>query len=118
LNAQTTIEEHAMPKYLIKASYSTEGIKGVMKGGGTARVEAVKHALESVGGSVESFYFAFGSDDVYVTVDGPTNAAAAAMAAAVGGSGALARYETVVLLTAAEIDDAMKMAVSYAPPGS
>jgi uncharacterized protein with GYD domain len=107
-----------MAKYLIKASYSAEGIKGVMKAGGTSRVEAVKKAIGSVGGTVESFYFGFGSDDVYVTVDAPGNTAAAAMAAAVGSSGALARYETVVLLTADEIDEAMKMAVSYSPPGA
>jgi uncharacterized protein with GYD domain len=107
-----------MAKYLIKASYSTEGIKGVMKAGGTSRVEAVKKALGSVGGSVESFYFAFGSDDVYLIADAPGNTAAAAMAAAVGSSGALARYETVVLLSADEIDEAMKMAVSYTPPGA
>jgi uncharacterized protein with GYD domain len=111
-------KEHVMAKYLIKASYNAEGIKGVMKAGGTSRVEAVKKAIGSVGGSVESFYFAFGGDDVYVTVDAPGNIAAAAMAGAVGSSGALARYETVVLLSADEIDEAMKMAVSYAPPGS
>jgi uncharacterized protein with GYD domain len=107
-----------MAKYLIKASYSAEGIKGVMKAGGSSRVTAVKNAIGSVGGSVESFYFGFGSDDVYVVVDAPGNTAAAAMAAAVGSSGALARYETVVLLTAEEIDEAMKMAVSYSPPGA
>ena len=107
-----------MAKYLIKASYTAEGVKGVMKAGGTSRVEAVKKAIASVGGSVESFYFAFGGDDVYVTVDAPSNVAAAAMAAAVTSSGAIARYETVVLLSADEIDEAMKMAVSYAPPGS
>ena len=107
-----------MAKYLIKASYSNEGIKGVIKAGGTSRVEAVKTAIGSVGGSVESFYFAFGGDDVYVTVDAPSNVAAAAMAATVGSSGALARYETVVLLSAEEIDEAMKMTVSYTPPGA
>lgn len=106
-----------MAKYLIKASYNKEGITGVMKGGGSGRVEAVQKALASVDGSVESFYFAFGGDDVYVTVDAPSNVAAAAMAAAVGSSGALSRYETVVLLTAEEIDDAMKLAVNYSPPG-
>ncbi len=107
-----------MAKYLIKAAYNVEGIKGVIKAGGTARVDAVRKAIASVGGSVESFYFAFGGDDAYVTVEAPNNVAAAAMAAAVGSSGAIARYETVVLLSADEIDDAMKMAVSYAPPGS
>jgi|SRR6266545_3358931 uncharacterized protein with GYD domain len=107
-----------MAKYLIKASYTSEGVKGVMKVGGTSRVEALEKALASVGGSVESFYFAFGGDDVYVTVDAPSNVAAAAMAAAVTSTGSIARYETVVLLSADEIDEAMKMAVSYAAPGS
>lgn len=107
-----------MAKYLIKACYTAEGVKGVMKAGGTSRVEAVKKALDSVGGSVESFYFAFGGDDVYVIVDAPSNVAAAAMAAAVSSTGSIARYETVVLLSADEIDEAMKMAVAYAGPGS
>ncbi|MDQ2749599.1 MAG: GYD domain-containing protein [Actinomycetota bacterium] len=107
-----------MAKYLIKASYNVEGVKGVMKAGGTSRVEAVKKAISGVGGTVESFYFAFGGADVYVTVDAPSNLAAAAMATAVSSSGAIARYETVVLLSPDEIDEAMKMAVSYAPPGS
>lgn len=107
-----------MARYLIKASYNAEGVKGVIKAGGTSRVEAVKKAIDSVGGSLESFYFAFGGDDVYVTVEAPSNIAAAAMAATVTSAGALARYETVVLLSANEVDEAMKMAVSYTPPGS
>lgn len=107
-----------MGKYLIKASYSADGIKGVMKAGGTSRVKAVEHAVEGVGGSLESFYFAFGGDDVYVTVDVPDNTAAIAMAAAVGSTGAIESYETVVLLSPSEVDNAMNVAVDYAPPGS
>ena len=107
-----------MGKYLIKASYSTDGIKGVMKAGGTSRVKAVEHAVQGVGGSLESFYFAVGGDDVYVTVDVPDNTAAIAMAAAVGSSGAIDNYETVVLLSPSEVDQAMTVAVDYAPPGS
>ena len=107
-----------MARYLIKASYSAEGLKGVMKAGGTSRVKAVEHAVKGVGGSLESFYFAFGGDDVYVTVDVPDNTAAIAIAAAVGSSGAIDSYETVVLLSPSEVDDAMNVAVDYAPPGS
>lgn len=107
-----------MAKYLIKASYSADGLKGVMKAGGTSRVKAVEHAVEGVGGSLESFYFAFGHDDVYVIVDAPDHAAAMAMAAAVGSSGAISSYETVVLLSPSEVDKAMNVAVDYAPPGS
>ena len=107
-----------MAKYLIKASYTADGLKGVMKAGGTSRVKAVQHAVEGVGGSLESFYFAFGGIDVYVTVDVPDNTAAIAMAAAVGSSGAIESYETVVLLSPSEVDKAMNLAVDYAPPGS
>ena len=81
-----------MPKYLIKASYSIDGLKGVIKSGGSSRVDAVTRAVTGLGGSIESFYFAFGSDDVYVIAEAPNNVAAAALAAAVGSSGALARY--------------------------
>lgn len=107
-----------MAKYLIKASYSAEGLKGVMKEGGTSRVQAVERAVAGVGGSLESFYFAFGGDDVYVIVDIPDHAAAIAMAGAVGTSGAISSYETVVLLSPSEVDEAMNVTVDYAPPGS
>ncbi|HEX6874561.1 MAG TPA: GYD domain-containing protein [Nocardioidaceae bacterium] len=107
-----------MAKYLIKASYTADGLKGVMKAGGTSRVKAVQHAVEGLGGSLESFYFAFGGVDVYVTVDVPDNTAAIAMAAAVGSSGAIESYETVVLLSPSEVDKAMNLAVDYTPPGS
>jgi uncharacterized protein with GYD domain len=107
-----------MGKYLLKVSYTAEGIKGVMKDGGTARVSSVEKALAGVGGSVESFYFAFGTDDVYVIADVPDNGTAMAIAAAIGSSGAISRYETIVLLSPAEVDAAMQTAVAYRPPGS
>ncbi len=107
-----------MAKYLVKASYNQEGIKGVMKGGGSARVAAIEKLAAGMGGSLESLYFAFGDADVYVTVDVPGHAQAAAIAAAVGSSGAFSSYETIVLLTPEEIDEAMKVGVDYAPPGS
>jgi len=107
-----------MAKYLIKASYNADGIKCVLKEGGSGRVAAVEQLVQSVGGSVEAFYFAFGSSDAYVIADLPDNASAAAIAAAVGASGALSNYETVVLLTPAEIDEAVKKAASYRPPGA
>lgn len=107
-----------MAKYLIKASYSADGLKGVMKDGGTSRVKAVERALAGVGASLESFYFAFGDADVYLIVDGPDHTAAIAMAGAVATTGAISRYETVVLLSPSDVDKAMNMTVDYAPPGS
>lgn len=73
--------------------------------------------MRGLGGTVEAFYFAFGESDAYVIADLPDNVSAAAVASAVGASGALSNYETVVLLTPAEIDEAVKKAVSYRPPG-
>jgi len=111
-------KEAVMAKYLIKASYTQDGMKGVMKDGGTARVKAVERALAGVGGSVDAFYFAFGGDDVYVIADVPDHAAAMAMAATVGSSGAIGNYETVVLMSPSEVDQAMKLSVDYSPPGA
>lgn len=106
-----------MPKYLIKASYSPQGLKGVMTEGGTGRAAAVGKAISGVGGHIEAFYFAFGTDDVYIIGDLPDNESALALAAAVGTSGALSSYETVVLSTPEQVDRAMNLAVDYRPPG-
>ncbi len=106
-----------MSKYMIKASYSPEGIKGVMAKGGTARVAAIEKLAAGMGGSLESCYFAFGSDDLYAIVDAPGHEAMAAIAGTVTSTGALSGYETVVLLTADQIDAAANLTVDYTPPG-
>jgi uncharacterized protein with GYD domain len=105
-----------MAKYLLEVRYTTEGLKGVVAKGGTARVKAATAAAESAGGKVESFYFAFGDNDVYLIADFPDNAAAASVALTVGAAGGAA-VKTVALLTAEEVDRAAKATVSYKPPG-
>lgn len=106
-----------MPKYLITGSYTQTGIKGVMGEGGSKRVTAVEQLAASVGGTVESFYFGFGGDDFYVTVDLPNNEVASAVAMTVAASGAVSA-RTVVLLTPAEVDAAAKLTPQYRAPGS
>jgi uncharacterized protein with GYD domain len=105
-----------MAKYMFIADYNTEGIKGVMKAGGTARADAIREAAEGLGGSVECFHFAFGGEDAYVICDLPDNAAAAALAMTASSSG-LVGVRTVVLLTPGEVDEAAKRQVSYRAPG-
>jgi uncharacterized protein with GYD domain len=105
-----------MANYLVIASYSPDGVKGVLKSGGTARVEAVNKAVQGLGGKMHSFHFAFGGGDAYVIVELPDNVAAAALGLAVSSTG-LASVKTVVLLTPAEIDEAAKRQVAYTPPG-
>ena len=105
-----------MPKYLLKASYSTEGVEGLKDKGGNSRRDAVAEMAKGLGGNLESFYFAFGDADAYVTVDLPDNEAAAAAALTVNSSGAVA-VKTVVLLTPEEVDAAAERSVDYTPPG-
>jgi uncharacterized protein with GYD domain len=106
-----------MPKFLIEASLTSQGVKGVQNEGGTARREAVSKAVESVGGHLESFHFAFGDHDVFVTAEFPDNESAAALALAVNSSGAVTT-RTVVLLTPEEVDNAAKRSVEYRAPGA
>ena len=106
-----------MAKYLVVASYSAEGIKGVVEQGGTSRQKAVTKMIADLGGKVESFYFGFGEGDAYVTLDLPDNVSAAAVGLAVSATG-LASTKTIVLLTPDEIDRAAKTQVSYKGPGS
>jgi uncharacterized protein with GYD domain len=106
-----------MARYLIVATYNAEGVQGVIEKGGTARREAVEKLLADLGGTVESFYFAFGDADAYVTVDLPDNVTAAAAALAVGASGKVS-CRTVVLLTPEEVDRATQTKVNYRAPGS
>lgn len=105
-----------MAKYLFQVSYTPEGLKGVLKEGGSGRAETITRLTEGMGGKVEAFYFAFGKHDVYVILDMPTNVDAAALALAVGASGA-AEITTVVLLTPDEVDAATKRTVAYRAPG-
>jgi uncharacterized protein with GYD domain len=105
-----------MPKYLVTASYTAEGAKGLLKDGGSKRRQAIESAIKAVGGRIESFYFAFGEHDVYVIVDAPDNVAIAAMTVAVGAAGG-ATTRTTVLLTPEEIDQATKKRPNYTPPG-
>jgi uncharacterized protein with GYD domain len=106
-----------MPKYLFQASYTLEGVKGVQSAGGTSRREANAKVAESVGGQIESFYFAFGDHDVYVIADFPDNESAAAVALTINAAGGAA-VRTVVLLTPEEVDAAAKRSVDYRPPGA
>src|SRR6266508_720019 len=105
-----------MPKYLLQVNYTLDGVRGVLAKGGSARRAAAQAAVESVGGTLESLYFAFGGTDAFAVADLPDHRAAAALALTVSGSGG-ATVNTVVLLTAEEIDAAAQQAVAYTPPG-
>jgi uncharacterized protein with GYD domain len=105
-----------MAKYLLTASYTAEGAKGLLKDGGTKRRVAAEQAIKSSGAKLEAFYFAFGENDAYVIIDAPDHATVVASSAAINASGAV-QTKTTVLITPEEVDLAVKKAVTYRAPG-
>ena len=105
-----------MPKFLIEATYSAEGLRGLAKDKASGRQALVKEALASLGGKLEGAYFALGDADVYVLCDCPDHVSAAALSLAVSSSG-LVRTKTVPLLTVEEADRALSMKTAYRAPG-
>lgn len=106
-----------MAKYLIEASYTAEGVQGLLKEGGSARRKAIEHLIQAAGGTVELLYFVFGDDDVIVVVDLPDNTTMAAVSLAVSAAGG-ATSTVRVLLSPEEIDAAGKKTIEYRSPGS
>ena len=105
-----------MPKYLVQVNYVGEGIKGLVKDGGTRRRGAAEKLIKSLGGTMEVFYYAFGETDVFVIAELPDNASMAALGLTLGASGAVTS-KTTVLMTPKEVDAAVKKKPTYRPPG-
>ena len=106
-----------MPKYMISANYTAQGMEGVRSAGAKSRIDAVSSMLEAMGGRLESFHFAFGDTDVFAIAEVPDDEAAAAVAIAINSSGAV-NIRTTKLLTVEQIDEALRRTVNYQPPGS
>ena len=105
-----------MPKYLVQARYTAEGLKGLIEDSGSGRRADVQAAVKSVGGKVDCFYYAFGEDDVFVIVDVPNHIAAAALAINVSRTGTV-RIRTTPLLTVEDVDRALQIDAKYRAPG-
>jgi uncharacterized protein with GYD domain len=108
-----------MPVYLTKFSYTPETWARLIDNPEDRR-QAAEEYIESVGGKLHGFWYAFGEHDGYNLWEAPDNVSMAAVALAIGGGGALSSLETTVLLTVEETMDAMRKAqeVRYRPPGS
>jgi uncharacterized protein with GYD domain len=106
-----------MPKYMVTASYSADGAKGLLKEGGTGRRTAVQKLVEGLGGKLEAFYYALGEHDVYIIVDLPDVSTSLALSVAVNSTGAV-RLSSLQLVTPEEMDIACKKTVSYRAPGA
>ena len=105
-----------MPKYLVNASYTEAGLKGLLRDGGSKRREVVAQLVKGLGGKLEAFYYAFGDDDIFAIMDLPDNVSATASSLVINAAGA-AKMKITVLLTPEEVDQATKTSVDYSPPG-
>ena len=105
-----------MPKYMIQASYNAEGTKGLIRDGGVTRREAAKGLIESLGGTMESFYYALGEDDAFLIVEMPDHPSLVAVMLAIGASG-LVTGKSTALFSAEEMDEATKKTANYRGPG-
>ena len=106
-----------MGKYLFQASYTSEGLAGLVKEGGTGRKAALTETIEGAGGAVESLYYAFGKNDLFITADLPDDTAATAVSLTIGSAGALS-VSVTVLVTPEDVDEAIGRDVPYRPPGA
>lgn len=108
-----------MPLYLSKFSYTPETWARLAEKPEDRR-KAAQTYIESVGGTLQGFWYAFGSHDGYTLWEAPDNVSMAAVAVAISGGGALSTLETTVLLTVDEAMDAMRRAkqVKYRAPGT
>jgi uncharacterized protein with GYD domain len=106
-----------MPKFMIKASYTAEGARGLAKEGGSSRRATVQKIVEGLGGKVDAFYYAYGDADAYIICDLPDATSGLAMSLAVNASGAV-HLSTIPLITPEEIDAAAKKVPAYRAPGA
>src|SRR2546425_7512942 len=104
-----------MPKYFFQGSYSVEGIKGLQKDGGSKRRAAAQQVAQSVGGKLDAYYFALGTDDVVGIIDLPDNVSAAAVSLVINAAGAV-QFKTTLLLTPEKKDQATHKKRTYTPP--
>ncbi len=105
-----------MAKYLFHGSYKPEGVKGLLRDGGSKRRAVVEETVKGLGGSLEAFYYAFGESDVYGIADLPDHVSATAISLVINASGVV-QVKTTVLITPEEVDAATKKSVAYRPPG-
>ena len=105
-----------MPKFLLQVSYTNEGVKGLRKEGGSSRRAAAEQLVKSMGGTLESFYFAFGEYDAVCIIDMPDHASMSAAALTIAASGAVTG-KTTVLISPEDVDAAVKKTPTYRAPG-
>lgn len=106
-----------MPKFLVEATYTADGFKGLAEDKGSGRKAALAMAIKKLGGKLEAMYFCLGEHDIILILDMPDHVSLAALGVAACASG-MARTKATVLLTIPEVDEALAKPVAYRPPGA
>ena len=104
-----------MPKYLVQGSYTDQGLKGLLNEGGSKRRAIVEQLATEMGGNLEAFYFAFGSDDFVIILDLPSELDMTATAIVAQASGTV-KSRVTVLMTPEDMDRAVQRKVNFRPP--
>jgi uncharacterized protein with GYD domain len=104
-----------MPKYLVQGYYTDQGLKGLLEEGGSKRRVMVEKLAEEMGGKLEVFYYAFGSDDFVIILDLPSNIDMAATAIVAQASG-MVKSRVTVLMGPEDVDQAVQRKVDFRPP--
>jgi len=105
-----------MAKYLVEGKYVGDGPKGILKDGGSGRRDVLEKMCKSLGGTLESCFFAFGESDIILIFDMPDNVSMASCSLTASATG-LVTVKTTVLMTPEEVDQAAKKSPSYRGPG-
>jgi uncharacterized protein with GYD domain len=108
-----------MPLYMVEFGYTPEAWAGLVKSPEN-REETVRQILEDAGCKLESIWYAFGSSDGFALIESPDTTTAAGLSIAITASGAFRKFETHVLMTQAELLEALDKAgdIAYAAPGA
>ena len=108
-----------MPLYLSSFSYTPETWARLIENPEDRR-EAAKSYIESIGGELHGFWYAFGAHDGFTLWEAPDNVSMAAVALALSGGGAISSLETTVLMSVDETIEALRKAgqVKYRAPGT
>jgi len=106
-----------MSKFLFHGSYTAAGVAGVLKDGGSGRLTAIEALAASLGGSIESAWWALGADDFYIVADLPDSKAAAALSLTTAASGAV-DIRTAEVFSAKDVDEIVARRATYRAPGA
>ncbi len=106
-----------MPKFLVEATYTAAGQKGLAQDKASGRKTAIAQAIKKLGGNLDAMYFCLGEHDLVLISDMPDHVGVAALCAAVCASG-VARTKTTVLLSVEDMDQALSRTVEYTAPGA